>query len=415
MLTLYRPLRLKMSIKFISFFLFCLKISFCYADVKSTTGSLRFDSNNDNSTEMVLNEIGLGIGITPSSNLHVSSNAIISGDLKIGTTSTQANLALSGTLGFSHLSISGNHTLSETASHSHILVDTSQGNIFLHLPYAGNVQGRIYIIKKINLNHSLRVTGGGNYIDHSTVINMNHDSVLSSLNVISDGRNWYILQSLETEQIASDNLIGWWKLDDGFGTTVTDSISSRNGTLQNSDGDEWVPGVIGGGLDINATDTNDYVTISDDDIFDFEDTESFTVSAWIKTSINPPGTNTKFVYKRSGLTFYTLQLQAGYRPQIELRSEEGSGFNATASSNVMDGQWHHLVGGVDRTTGTSFIYVDGVLEGTNGSASGNIRTATDLQIGVSGNENLQGEIDDVRIYNKALSGEEVDGLFGQGL
>ena len=100
---------------------------------------------------------------------------------------------------------------------------------------------------------------------------------------------------------------------------------------------------------------------------------------------------------------------------MELRSEESNAFNASGSSNVMDGQWHHIVGGINRATGTSFIYADGVLEGTNGSASGNIRTATELRIGVSGNENLQGEIDDVRIYNKALSGEEIEALYGQGL
>ena len=171
-------------------------------------------------------------------------------------------------------------------------MDTSLGNIFIHLPYAGNVEGRIYNIKKTSLNNSIRVVGGVNYIDQLTVVNMSSDTRLSSVEVISDGANWHILQSTGTEQIASDNLIGWWKLDDGSGTTVKDAIASRNGTLQNSDGDEWASGVIGGGLNINATDTNDYVTIPDDDVFDFDDTESFTISAWIKTSINPPGTNT---------------------------------------------------------------------------------------------------------------------------
>jgi len=88
-------------------------------------------------------------------------------------------------------------------------------------------------------------------------------------------------------------------------------------------------------------------------------------------------------------------------------------FQTTADHN--DGEWHHVVGVRDLARDKLFIYVDGELEAeaedvTDGSTS----NSYDLQIGrfnAGGWSYFNGLMDDVRIYNRALSLEEVTELY----
>ena len=116
-----------------------------FSEVKSTTGQILFDVNGDTVGEAFLNSTGLGLGVTPASNLHVMGNAIISQNLSIGGVSGSSNLNLHGTLSMAVQSVSANAILS---NYSIILADSSSSNITLTLPYAGNVVGREYWIKK---------------------------------------------------------------------------------------------------------------------------------------------------------------------------------------------------------------------------------------------------------------------------
>jgi hypothetical protein len=91
----------------------------------------------------------------------------------------------------------------------------------------------------------------------------------------------------------------------------------------------------------------------------------------------------------------------------------GSTFQgAQSTTNVFDGQWHHIAGTFSATdTGQEIkIYVDGLLEDT-GSTSALVGNTRDVNIGVSwGNGNLQryfnGYIDEVRISDEELQPSE---------
>ena len=131
-----------------------LLTSTCLADVKSTTGQLKFDTNNDGQAEATLNNTGLGIGITPSANLHVNGNAIVSDQLFVGGSSGVSNMNMNGTIGYGFETVSANATLS---SNSIVLVDSSSDNITLYLPLAANVIGRKYTIKKMSTLNELNV------------------------------------------------------------------------------------------------------------------------------------------------------------------------------------------------------------------------------------------------------------------
>lgn len=117
-----------------------------YADVKSTSGSLRFDVHNNGQADLILNKSSLGIAGQPSANLHVHGNTLIRQDLYVGGATGSANLNFHGALGFGFDTLSSNTDLGER---SIILVDTTSDNIQLNLPYAGNVDGRVYTIKKM--------------------------------------------------------------------------------------------------------------------------------------------------------------------------------------------------------------------------------------------------------------------------
>ena len=88
--------------------------------IKSSTGTLGFDSNADGSSEMNLTSAGLAISSNvTSANLHVGGNATISQNLAVGSSlSASANLYISGTIGFSVGSYSGNVGISESRAQS---------------------------------------------------------------------------------------------------------------------------------------------------------------------------------------------------------------------------------------------------------------------------------------------------------
>jgi len=123
-------------------------------EIISTTGQIKFDANFDNQAELILNSTGLGIGVTPSTNLHVNGNAIVSDQLFVGGSSGVSNLNMNGTIGYGFETVSANATLS---SNSIVLVDSSSDNITLYLPLAANVIGRKYTIKKMSTLNELYV------------------------------------------------------------------------------------------------------------------------------------------------------------------------------------------------------------------------------------------------------------------
>lgn len=177
-------------------FFLCLFIN-CYqlcADVISLSGEILFDVESDGQSEMILNQNGLGIStLNPSQSLDVQGNAIIGG-LTIGSSSSgSSNLHLNGTYGFSLQSISSNATLGE---HSIIHVDSSSDNVTVTLPYAGNVIGRQYIIKKTSSsNEVIVVPGPGDVLDQS-FYNVLVSGAKGSIEVMSTATaQWYILSS----------------------------------------------------------------------------------------------------------------------------------------------------------------------------------------------------------------------------
>jgi hypothetical protein len=207
-------------------------------------------------------------------------------------------------------------------------------------------------------------------------------------------------------------LVGWWKLDEGSGETAVDS--SGNGLDSSIVGDpNWVKGTAGGALWLDGE--GDYIDVGTDAALDISG--QITVAAWIKVeSFEAEWQN--IISK--GDKSYRLQK---FRDQDTLEFActgvvvPGTQWsNIRGSVSVNDGQWHHVAGTYDGSR--MCLYVDGKVD-VSSSCKGVIDvTEKSLYIGENSEEPNRfwnGLIDDVRIYNCALSQSDIESLAAERL
>jgi len=189
-----------------------------------------------------------------------------------------------------------------------------------------------------------------------------------------------------------------WKLDEASGTTASDSAGSNTGTLHG--GTQWMPtgGRVGGALSFDGIDAN--VALSSIDALEGK---TASITAWVKPhALSGYGPIlTQYEYTGGNNHGYYLCLYGG-APAFYLNDAGGS------SGSVNADEWCHVAGTQDGVT--LKVYVDGVFgDDFDGLNQSGINHAA--YIGSSGTGNyFNGLIDDVRVYNYALSDNEIAGL-----
>jgi hypothetical protein len=210
-------------------------------------------------------------------------------------------------------------------------------------------------------------------------------------------------------------LVGYWKFDELIGSTSSDfSGYGHHGS--------WVNGPsatsscrVGSCIGFNGT-TN-YVNVPNpsSSTLDFSTNTDFSVTFWVKA--NSFGNTPFIVDKRHsfGGTFagYTVYLSATGAPILRLgdgvsvNEWAGGGTNAT-------GTWNFYAVSASRA-GNATLYTNGTsIGGGNISAIGNITTANSLYLGTkdaTATNALDGLLDEVRIYDRALTSDEVGDLY----
>jgi concanavalin A-like lectin/glucanase superfamily protein/putative pyrroloquinoline-quinone binding quinoprotein len=213
--------------------------------------------------------------------------------------------------------------------------------------------------------------------------------------------------------LPTNSALGYWKLDDGSGTTAADSSGKNPGTLIN--GPTWTTGKIGQALSFNRTSLQ-YVSVPHNAAFN---PFPITVAAWFKTPgySQPMGIVTKRA-AGAGLQGWDLYV-GGTTGKLTADYYAGSLTERTlftSTLSVNDDSWHHGVMVVD-ASGTLTLYADGAALGSApwGDASPVVTTSTnDLRIGSqpsSAEPYFLGLIDEVRVYNRALSATDVAELY----
>lgn len=225
-----------------------------------------------------------------------------------------------------------------------------------------------------------------------------------------------------------NGLAGSWGFNEGSGTTATDSSGVGNaGAIANG---THAAGVTRSALAFNGTSTS--VAAGSTATTSFG-SGSFTLSTWFKStssgfqrliSKGNYGNTNGYLLALNGGTV-TLAVGAG--------GTQSQSIGINAPNGLDDGAWHHTAAVVDRAAGIVRIYVDGVPQtltvgsGYCGTANGatvsitgcpsvNATSAGTLTLGSYNgtSEFLNGSLDEVRLYNRAVSETDLRAVAGLG-
>ncbi|TKJ37727.1 MAG: hypothetical protein CEE38_06545 [Planctomycetes bacterium B3_Pla] len=205
--------------------------------------------------------------------------------------------------------------------------------------------------------------------------------------------------SLILTSTAKADLIGWWPLDEGSGTTVADvSGAGHDGVFAEGD-PEWVDGKSGKALKFDGTNK---VEIPDHE--DFHLREAVSMTLWAQPESDQPDYAKFFCKQKSGEYPYALQFSSSQT--IRATVNASARFDTPSIPNFA-GEWAHL--GFTYDGAAVILYKDGE-EATRIEASGELQQ-NDLSLSIGGRlssgQNFVGIIDDVRLYSHALTAEEV--------
>ncbi|MBA7525291.1 hypothetical protein ES705_17442 [subsurface metagenome] len=225
--------------------------------------------------------------------------------------------------------------------------------------------------------------------------------------------NVWTYTTLPVIAVADDpNLVALWTFDEGMGTTAFDwSGHGNHGTLF---GPGWTtPGLLGdASLNFKGS---AYMAIQNLSYNSSDNTE-VTVSLWIRTE--SPGNQYIVSFDRDQYWRLGINLNGVGLGQVGWHIMTSSGQTDLGSkSRVDDGLWHHVCGVFDK--GRTTIYIDGLRESSVSGGStfgtGNPRfgllgancNATTFNGSQGTGSPLAGDLDDLRIYDRALTQEEI--------
>ena len=238
---------------------------------------------------------------------------------------------------------------------------------------------------------------------------------------VTDGANNTSTKTItvNVSNINSNGLMAYYAFDEGNGTIANDSSNNNNdGTIN---GASSTTGKYGSGLDFDGTD--DYVSIP------LMNSDEISISAWFYKNANDT-TNADAIFSAYRWN-RDIQVNEGFDLRFYqvtpdtldfiLTTQDGSG-NKTrkaAKKKLVNsvGAWYHAACTYNKTSGEQKLYVDGQLVNTQTHPAGNIVVPltyySDMRIGYSrvNNGYFNGTIDDIRLYNRALSDQEIQDLY----
>lgn len=208
-------------------------------------------------------------------------------------------------------------------------------------------------------------------------------------------------------------LMGYWKTDEGSWTGAAGEVLDSSGNGNNGvayGGANTISGKFGNAGSFDGID--DYLSMGNGASLGL--ISELTYEAWFKR--NAGGDSVQAIvshYWRPVLWFYTNR--------FVLTVDEGVGgyWFANGTTNPTVGVWYHVVGVFSLSEGKMKIYVNGVLEGSvDKNTAINLSPGQPVIIGANyvnpSGDRANGFIDDVRIYNRALSSQEISSLYNSG-
>jgi hypothetical protein len=221
------------------------------------------------------------------------------------------------------------------------------------------------------------------------------------------------IDGLAYQAVVAPAPVAHWPMDEGEGTVVADVVGGNDGTMVGLDpATAWIEGALGGAVSFDGIDGHN-IAILDSAELDFGDVD-FSISLMVRYP-SVPTTEHRLICKGSFSSPNTGSRYDLYLKGSELRFEIDNGpANVKSSLKVANepfvtGEWVHVVAVRDSVNDELLLYADGILQGSAAETSGDISSGEDMRIGASTNDDstMMGDIDDVRIFNVALTDADI--------
>ena len=227
-----------------------------------------------------------------------------------------------------------------------------------------------------------------------------------------------------------NGLVGHWKFDETSGTTAYDSSGNEYDAIlygTSSGSGSWVDGKVGGAIDLDGS--NDYLAIKDLNYSQSGQIPAVSISVWIKSSKNSEAYIVS--YDRSENWRLSMGGMNNNKKLFFATSNNANGTSDKYGATILnDNNWHHLVVTYDKVTSQKMFYLDGSVDATytvhsnkplgRGAVTryGTIGTtnedSTFNDSSTTRQDYFNGLLDDLRIYDRAVTISEVGWLYSLG-
>lgn len=215
---------------------------------------------------------------------------------------------------------------------------------------------------------------------------------------------------------ATPGPVSWWKLDEGAGTTTIDAVTGAEGVIT---GDPmWVDGKLGGALAFDGA--NNYVTLPIGELIStLSDT---TITTWANFS-NAGGAWQRLWDFGSGegnnpYMFLCARVNADGVIRFAIRTAS-IGEQIVNTPDKLPSDWHNVSVSIDSEAMNITVFVDGtaVASGATLVLPKDLGVTTQNWLGKSQwpDALYQGSLDDVRIYDRVLTGDEIKNAMEGGI
>lgn len=211
----------------------------------------------------------------------------------------------------------------------------------------------------------------------------------------------------------TDNLVSYWKMDEASGTR-SDAHASNDLTDNNTVGSGT--GIINNGADFEL-DNSEYLSITDGSQSGLDITGDFSISLWASIETFTGGDKCLVAKWKTTTNDRSYDMCITSNTTVRLRTSTDGSASSSASittATINTGTLYHWVFTKSGTTAT--LYRDGSSVSTGTVDSSQFNGAADFTVGAVGNpaNYMDGIIDEVGIWDRALTSDEVSDLYNGG-
>ena len=203
--------------------------------------------------------------------------------------------------------------------------------------------------------------------------------------------------------LANADMVAYWSMDENSGSVANDSQNNLDGTINGAD---WTPGKYGSALNFY------YDSVDVGNRSKLQNFSQLTIATWIYwTGATKAPTNYDFLVGKEGV--YKIDIDQN-RIRF-LTNNDWTGSILTTNAQLSNNSWYHIAAVYDGTE--KRIYINGVEDLNTVATSGDIGSSIySFTMGAQPNsagsyeDCFRGKLDDVRIYNQALTQQEIQSI-----